>query len=247
MSIYQFGKHPVKNDYRTLRFKDYVLSALAPAPAAYSALERVYAKLNINHPATLFPLDGNGQYGDCTIAALAHAITMFNGLLGKKEIMTEAATVKIYLQLTKGLDSGLPELDVLNFWQSKKTIEGGPILAFTSIDPKNHEHVKKAIQLFGGVYLGFQVQRNCQKEFTDRTPWIPGTLTPHGHAVFAVEYDEAGVTVLTWGDTQKATWGWWNECVDESYAILPSQATQPGYSPGFNVTQLIQDLKEVAD
>ncbi len=39
------------------------------------------------------------------------------------------------------------------------------------------------------------------------------------------------VTVLTWGNTQQGTWAWWDECVDEAYAILPQDATKPGFLP----------------
>jgi len=36
-------------------------------------------------------------------------------------------------------------------------------MASASIDVKNRTHVKQAIQLFGGVYLGFQVEENCEE------------------------------------------------------------------------------------
>jgi len=116
-----------------------------------------------------------------------------------------------------------------------------------AIDPKNHVHVQQAIQLFGGVYLGFQVQQNCVQEFDNHQPWTPGPLTNDGHAVYAVAYDQTGVTVLTWGNTQQATWAWWDECVDEAYAILPTEAQKAGFAPGFNFAQLKTDLAAVAN
>ena len=100
------------------------------------------------------------------------------------------------MHLTGGIDSGLNELDVLNYWRSN-AVSGDKILAYASIDVKNHTHVQQAIQLFNGVYLGFQVQQNCIQEFDARQPWTPGPLTQDGHAVFAVAYDSTGVTVLT--------------------------------------------------
>jgi len=124
------------------------------------------------------------------------------GWSGKEMIMSKAAVVKLYMHLTGGLDSGLVELDVLNYWR-KHAVSGDEILAFVSIDPKNHTHVEQAIKLFGGVYLGFQVQQNCIQEFDARQSWTPGPLTNDGHAVFAVGYDHKGVTVLTWGNTQQ--------------------------------------------
>lgn len=246
MPNYRFGKHPPKVDYRTLRFTTYVMAGLAAPPPSFNVLTTVYANLKTSDPTTLFPMDGNDTLGDCTIAAVAHAITVYRGKVDSKTILAKQAVVKLYYHLTGGLDTGLNELDVLNFWQSNK-VSGDEILAFVKIDPKNHTHVQQAIQLFGGVYLGFQVQQNAIQEFDARQPWTPGPLTNDGHAVYAVAYDPNGVTVLTWGNTQQGTWAWWDECVDEAYAILPLDAKDPKFAPGFNLVQLQTDLKAVAN
>ena len=52
--------------------------------------------------------------------------------------------------------------------------------------------------------------------------------------------------MLTWGNTQQGSWAWWDECVDEAYAILPPEAAHPGFTPAFDVAQLQADLKAVA-
>ena len=244
MSKFRFGKHAPKNDYRTLRFRNYLSASLPAPPAAYDVLPKVYDKLKISDPTVLFPMDGNDHYGDCTCAALSHSVTIYNGLVGKKKIWAEKSVVKFYMQRTGGVDSGCNELDILNYWQSKGA-EGEKILAYVKIDPKNHTHVQQAIQLFGGVYLGFQVQQNAEQDFNDHKPWIPGTLTNDGHAVYATSYDSNGVTVLTWGNTQQGTWGWWDECVDEAYAILSPEAKQADFDPGFNFAQLQADLADI--
>ncbi len=247
MPSYRFGKHPPKVDYRTLRFKDYLKATIAPPPASLTVLPRVYKDLGTTDPAKLFPMDGNDKLGDCTIAALAHAITTYRGLVGsKKDIMPSKTVVKLYMHLTGGVDSGLNELDVLNYWR-QNGVAGDQILAYAGVDPKNHVHVQQAIQLFGGVYLGFQVQENCQQEFDAHQPWTPGPLTQDGHAVFAVGYDQNGLTVLTWGNTQQATWAWWDECVDEAYAILPPEAKNTGFAPGFDFAQLQSDMNDVVN
>jgi hypothetical protein len=245
MSAYRFGKHPPKHDYRTLRLKNYLRPGLAPPPASYDVLAKVYKKLKLSDPTKLFPMDGNDSLGDCTIAAVAHAITTYRGLIGKHEVMSRNAVVKLYYHQTGGIDSGLNELDVLNYWR-QRSVGGDKILAYAAIDPKNHPHVQQAVRLFGGVYLGFQVQQNCVQEFDARQPWTPGPLTQDGHAVFAVAYDPTGVTVLTWGNTQQASWAWWDECVDEAYAILPPEAKKSDFVPGFDFAQLKADLADVA-
>jgi hypothetical protein len=246
MSAVRFGKHPAKHDYRTLRLSSYLTSKLPAPPTAYNVLDRVYTELHQTDATKLFPMDGNDTLGDCTIAALAHAVTTYRGIVGKTKIMAKQDVVKLYMHLTGGVDSGLNELDVLGYWR-KTAVAGEKILAYIAIEPKNHLHVQQAIQLFGGVYLGFQVQANCIQEFDARKPWTPGPLTNDGHAVYAVAYDAAGVTVLTWGNTQKATWAWWDECVDEAYGILPAEAKAKDFSPGFDFAQLQADLQAVAN
>ncbi len=242
----RFGKHAPKHDYRTLRFGSYA-AGLATPPASYDQLARVYDKTRISDPAKLFPMDGNDRYGDCTIAGLAHAVTTYRGLVESKPVvMGEQTVVKLYFHLSGGVDSGLNMLDVLGYWRKHK-VSGDAILNYVKIDPRNHEHVKQAIHLFGGVYLGFQVQQDCEKDFNARKPWTPGKLTHDGHAVYAVGYDSHDVTVLTWGSTQKGTWKWWDECVDEAYAILPPESLQKGFAPGFDFNALKDDLAAVAN
>ncbi len=245
MPSLRFGKQPPKTDYRTLRLRTYLRRELAPPPVACDALERVCAALGRRDVANLFPMDGTDQYGDCTIAAAAHALTVWNGLRGDAKIMAEPAVVKLYLHLANGVDTGLAALDVLNHWR-KCAIDGERILAFAVIDAHNHEQVKQAINLFGGVYLGFVVQADCLADFNARRPWAPGPLLVHGHAAFATGYDDVGVTVLTWGSTQKASWAWWDDCVDEAYAILPMTAKKADFPPGFDFDQLLADLRRVA-
>ncbi len=41
-----------------------------------------------------------------------------------------------------------------------------------------------------------------------------------GHAIYARSYDEAGVTFITWGQLQHATWAWIAKYVSESYLII---------------------------
>src|SRR5580704_17359171 len=116
MPAYRFGKHPPKIDYRTLRLKHYLTSTLAPPPPSFSVLNRVYDNLGTTDPTALFPMDGNVTLGDCTIAALAHAITVYRGLVAKtKLILAKQQVVKLYYHLTGGQDTGLNELDVLNY------------------------------------------------------------------------------------------------------------------------------------
>ena len=257
MPTYRFGKHPPKIDYRTLRLADYLGPALPPPPASFENLPRVEKNLQSQPVSTLFPIDGNDVYGDCTIAAAAHADTMYYGLDSDKLIPSRQEVVKLYFKLTGGPDAGLDMLTVLDYWRHNNLfaaakplspiVSGDEMIAYVSVNPKNHVHVQQAISLFGGVYVGFQVQQNCVQEFEAHKPWAPGPLTNDGHAVFAADYDQTNLRLLTWGSTQLGSWAWWDECVDEAYAILPPAARKSTFNPGFNLKQLEADLAKVAN
>jgi hypothetical protein len=257
MATYRFGKHPPKIDYRTLRLADYLGPALALPPTSFENLARVEQNLKNAPVPTLFPVDGNDVYGDCTIAAAAHADTMYYGLDSEQFVPSRQDVVKLYFKLTGGPDTGLNMLTVLDYWRHHNVFTGAApqpdpttgdqMIAYVSINPKNHVHVQQAIRLFGGVYVGFQVQQNCVQDFEAHKPWTPGPLTNDGHAVFATDYDQTNVRVLTWGNTQLGSWAWWDDCVDEAYAILPPAAKNSAFDPGFDLAKLQEDLARVAN
>lgn len=243
----KFGRTAKREDKRTLLFSNYAVALPAP-PAGYSSYQRVMAKLNVGWPQIpeLFPMDGNDTVGDCTIAALAHCDTTFSAIVGQNSIMAQADVLTLYFQLTGGQDTGLNELDVLNYWRSNK-VGNSQVYAYVSVDPKNHVHVMQAISMFDMVYTGFNVPNNCLDQFNANEPWAnPNTMTGEGHAVPFGSYSADYLRCLTWGSTQLATWEWWDVCVDECYALLPTEAGEPDFNiQGFNLAQLQADLAAV--
>jgi len=239
----RFGKKPARVDPRTLQLSKYTAALPAP-PAGFSSLYRLPA--TFKDVATVFPMDGNDAVGDCTIAGVAHADTLFNGLVNPTPSVMSAADVEaLYFKLTGGPDVGLDCLTVLNYWR-KNPINGKQILAYAAVPWKNHTLVQQATSLFGALYIGFQVPDNCMDEFMLGEPWTPGSLLPEGHCVVVTSYSANYLRVLTWGATQLGNWAWWDECVDECYAILPPEAAQPGFNlQGFNLAQLQADLAQV--
>ena len=243
----KFGKLEKTIDKRNLLFKNYINPSLVPA-SSYSNTAIVYKKLGISNPAKLFPMDGNDNYGDCVVCMCVHGQTTWNGLIGKKKIMPSASVIKAYLKLTGGEDTGLSELDTLKYWKSK-AIYGEKILVFVEINPKNHDHIKLAIQLFGGVMLGMQVQENAIADFKNGVTWTPGKLIPNaGHAIFGIDYDVRTLSVLTWGGVQKGTWDWNNSCVDEAYGVMSIEAKNPLFDDGkIDEQTLLKDLQLITN
>ena len=243
----RFGKLPRRYDSRTLQLAKYLTPELPAAPAASDNLARVYKATGSNDPATLFPMDGNDRYGDCTIAALAHLQTMAFAFVGSKTIPTQSAAEALYFQLTGGPDSGLDMLSVMTYIRKHEWLGVQPILAYAQINLKNKNLVRQCINLFGFVYTGFVVTGKTLSQFNSGQPWTAGQLIDEGHCVVLADYDTGTgyVDALTWGAVEPATWPWFAECVDEAYVLLPAAAAMPGYIPGFDSAQLLADLAAV--
>ena len=238
------GKLAKKSDYRTLRMSSY-LKSVPTAPEAVDNIGRAVTATK-SDVGTLFPLDGNGNYGNCTICGLAHLETLWEAFLGKTLIPAQSLVEKTYFQLTGGADTGLAELDVLNWWR-KNRFNGSNILCYVSVDPSNMEHVKLAISMFGALYLGLQCTSEIDQQFEAQVPWTPGKLTTDGHCVVVPNYNPTLLRCLTWGGDQDMTYDFWKQCVDECYAPVPFEATLPGFSPIWDWSQLNADLRLVTN
>ena len=245
MTSLKFGRKAKRDDRfkRTLSFGDYVSSELA-YPVSTNNLGKVYEKLKISNISELFPMDGNDTYGDCTIAGLAHYITLMNGFCSNSVIPSQGDVINLYLTLSGGADSGLDMLQVMNYVRQNSFLREKPILAYVEVNPKNLVHMKQAISIFGSLYIGFRVQQNAIKDFRNGKPWTPGVLTNDGHCVLLVDYDATDFTALTWGSTEKGTYGWESECVDEVFCMIPAEAQDIRWD-GFDMAQLQGDLKLV--
>jgi len=241
MAELRFGKKAAVKDERTLMFRRYVKPEHPAPPESYSSLDRLRESLGTDDVAELFPMDGNDRYGCCVMAGAAHLITNFHGLVGRKEIMPEAEVIRIYLELTGGSDEGLVVLTTLKYWK-RHGIGNHKIEGFVGLEEHDHSDVKTSIWLFGGVKLGFRVQDAAVSDFEHGRMWEPGRTDGSGHDVTAIGYTKDYIELLTWGGLQRGSWDWWNEMVDESYGILPPEAREPAFAPGFDFAALQEDL-----
>jgi hypothetical protein len=243
-----FGKLPAKHDERTLRFSALLAPSLPPPPPSFDALLRVRVGLKLKRApnvSALFPMDGNDTHGDCTIAAAAHAETLWEAFCGKRRVPRASTVLRDYFNLSGGEDSGLVELDVLNRWR-QGGITGEKILAYAAVDRHNLTAIQQAISTFGGVYIGFETTIHTLSEFRHHQPWTgKPPKDGNGHAVFVTGYDINAVTCLTWGAVQNGTWEWWEDCVDEVYAILPGEGALAAFCPGLDLAALREALRSV--
>ena len=84
MMTLRFGKLPMKGDYHIPRFQHYLLSQQATPPLRYFALDAIPRPWPTVTVADLFPVHGNDRMQNCTVVALAHAITTTSALSGER-------------------------------------------------------------------------------------------------------------------------------------------------------------------
>lgn len=195
---------------------------------------------------------GNDHLGDCTCAALGHALQVWTAN-ANPPIDTESDTniVQLYSEACgyksgdSSTDRGGVEQDVLAYAMlSGIPVSNGSgrhrITAFVEIDPSNQWDVKYSLFEGGLVYLGFSVPDYCMSsQVWDVQPGKPNIVG--GHAVVAAGYDDAGVTILSWGSkAYRMTWAFWAAYVDEAYLIGDADwITATGKSPaGLSLTEL---------
>jgi hypothetical protein len=214
---HRLGKGPVKADSRNLKMAAFLKKKL---PAIKESVD--YSGKIGN-----WPMFANDKYGDCTIAAMAHMEQLFGALAGRSFSFKESTVVNTYFKLSPN-DEGCQMLDVLNFWR-KTGLSRHKAFAFVQIDPKNIDHLKLAIQMFGGIYGGFNLPASAQDQVGKLWDIPAGGLkgngrpgTWGGHAVNGVGFDAQGnFKWITWGQVQVATSNFMKAYMDEAYAVLP--------------------------
>lgn len=199
----------------------------------------------------------NNRLGNCTIAAAGHGEQITSAAISKgAQVHTPSdAQIEAAYWATGTEDDGRAELDILNFW-TNEGIGDSKIEGFVSIVPNStaFHQTEYAIDLFGFAYIGVALPLSAQAQ-TSQGLWKkvegpgsdPGSWG--GHAIILVDYDDVtGPTCVTWGQTLKMTWDFYETYCDEAYAvILPEWFDTTGKDlAGFALGDLQSDLKSLS-
>lgn len=239
----KLGLKATKTDTRTLRLARYLTPALPAAPVSR----------DWTTTGSAWGMMLNDNLGDCTIAALGHAIQVWSANRYHEITLPDAAILTAYEQwcgynpANPSSDQGGVELDVLNDWR-KNGFAGHVLLGYADPAYNNLEEVRQSINLFGGVYigLGLPVTAQTQDVWDVVDTSLSGNAAPGswgGHAVFVAAYDAESFTCITWGQTKKMTLAFWNAYTQEAHALLcPDWFNATGAPNGFDINQLATDL-----
>lgn len=204
---------------------------------------------------TSWPVYMNNVIGDCTCAALGHAIQAWTTYAeGPTVTLPDSAVLALYEAVsgfdpqTRANDNGAVEQDVLTHVQ-KHGIGGHKIRAFAQVNHKNPAEMKAALDIFGTVYLGMQVPKSAEVEFQNGTAWqnIGDQQILGGHAIDLQKVDSDYMYVVTWGKLQPMTEDFWLTYGDEAWVILTDDwMNSKGLSPtGLNLTGLLNEFDAI--
>jgi hypothetical protein len=238
----KLGKLPVRTDVRTISLGRYVDPAKLPEPPA---------TLDLASHVPEWPMYANDRVGDCTTAAAGHMIEAWSAeVSGTAVELTEQSVLEAF-DAVKVVDpatgeEGAIELDVLRYWRATG-IGRHRIGAYARVSVHDHELVRTAAWLFGGLYIGVQLPLTAREQETwDWTGSLAGPARPGswgGHAVDVVRYEDRALTVVTWGMLKGVTWSFWDRYCDEVYCILSPDFLAGDRAPnGFDLEALKADL-----
>jgi hypothetical protein len=158
-----------------------------------------------------------------------------------------------YVDGDPNTDNGGIETDVLAAWQNG--IPGfGKLDGWIPVNVQNLDHVRKAIERYGVLYIGVALPLTAQNQDVWTVDLTGGAQAEAGswggHAISLSAYDSASFDCITWGRRQKMSVDWLLGYADEAYAPLCSElwcAGPGGVSPlGDTAAALRADLVAVA-
>lgn len=247
-SSVKLGKQSPRVDKRTFKLAKYIDIPKLP----YIPKERDWTTKCKYH----FGMMQNNKIGNCSVAAFAHFIQVATSNSGTEIIFPDSSIIATYSAITgytlgkPDTDNGAVLLDALSYLRHTG-IDGHKIYAYASIDFHNPCEVKAAAELFGGVYVGFDLPKSAQRQKiwtkSSGRNGKPGTWG--GHCVSIPAFTSSKYTCITWGEKKELTQSFFDEYVDEAYAILTTDwLNEQGHNPhGFSLVELQADLQLVKE
>ncbi len=250
--LFKPGKKAKTKDARDLKWRDYIdrtqLPQIPQPPFGHVDLVQLWGML------------GNDSLGDCVIAGHCHDVMLDNAEAGRVVTFTDKNAIDAYGAACgynpddPSSDQGCQIRDALKFFRTQGITDSAGIVhkidAFVTLDQTDIREIYESVFLFGKAKIGLQLPRSAVDQFNAGQPWtvVDGSPIEGGHDVEIVNVLANGdLEVVTWGQTQTMTLGFFNKFADEAWAILSKEMlTSKGISlEGFNFDQLMSDINDM--
>jgi hypothetical protein len=202
-----------------------------------------------------WPMFTTDRLGASTCAAIGHLILAWSAeTLGRPADLTDDDIVAAYSALngydpTDGSsDRGAAMIDAVRLWR-RDGVGGHKIAAYKAVPPDDPDIVRRALWLFGGLYLGFMLHRGGLDDFTEGRPWtdVDEVDVAGGHAVAVVGCDAEFLTVVSWSRLHRMSWPYLRARCHDMYAVASHDWVGPdGATPsGLSWTELRAQLRKI--
>lgn len=229
-----------------LRFSAFIRDIYTPPPTT-----------NYYGAVSQWGMLGNNQWGDCVFAANGHIVEQQTALgKGQELIVSLGQVLSEYAKVTgfnpsagppgsNPTDNGSTLQDGLGDLRANG-LAGVKIAAFAQLDHTNMPEVLTGVAQMGVVNVGCVITQGAMDQFNAGQPWDgTGDSTElGGHCIIMVGYDLQYFYFITWGQLQRATYNWWNNYVQEAWAVVSEDwAKVGGNDPeGVNLYALGQEF-----
>lgn len=162
-------------------------------------------------------IEGNDKYGDCVEAEDAHYTAVITGNAGILFRYTREQTLADYHTIT-GFDPNIPNsdqgtnpLDDLNYRVTTGYANERKDDGWASVDAKNPDEVRFAINSFGNIKLWFGIPDSIVNSIPRSSGFVwdveAGEANQeNGHCIGGYGYNDQGVIISTWGMLGLVTW-----------------------------------------
>jgi hypothetical protein len=232
----KLGKRPPLPGRRALMLRDVLTGELPEHPPTADHLIGI-----------AFGMYGNDRWGCCGPASIANLRRMTTyDLTGVTQAPTQADVTDLYVRsttppfnpLTGANDNGVYLQELL------EAVHGGGIggircVAFAKIDVHDHETLRAATAIFGGVLYGVDLQTSQQRQ-TDAGTWDYAPSTEWGgHAVPGGQYDADSLRVVTWAELVDMTDDFVTHQADEAWVVVwPEHFGSKAFLDGVDLSRL---------
>jgi len=261
----KLGRKPMDRERPRLILERYIDSG---GQLARSGLPAVPLSKNVDRASQVseWPMYVNDQLGCCTIAAAGHMFGAWNVYAGRAEVLfSDDEIIRAYsacggyVEGDPETDQGCVMADVLAYLQSEglrdTTGQLHRIAGYASFgNPADETLLGQVLDVFGSVYVGFNVQAHMMDEFEhgDVWTWERGDQLVGGHCVPLQRREPAAsrhgiLDYVTWGTVQHADFGWQANAVEEAWAVVTNDWLEANgeTAEGLNLTQLLSDMRYV--
>lgn len=211
-------------------------------------------KIDWYSKVTSYPMLLNDQLGDCTAAGFWHLVQGWTAFAQRPFTPTDQNALDLY-EPTSGYnpktganDNGAVEQDVLAYL-AQYGVDGHKVAAFAQVDHTSQDEMLKALDVFGGLYVGIACPDSMQQQFAagEVIDYVPGAQIEGGHCIVIVGWDGENWIAVTWGALVKVTPAFWQHYGDEAWAIATQDFIDgAGEDPaGLNLQALLNEFAEL--